>query len=99
MQESMVQGLLSSQSCGTPEVQSPSLQTSSVVHGLDPAHGVPFGAGAWMQPVAELQESTVHGSRSLQLSAGPDEHSATREPMTPVAVQVTVIHASDTPQS
>jgi hypothetical protein len=66
---SVVQGLLSSQATGAPGRQAPPLHVSPVVHTLPSSHG--FVLSMWTHPVAELQESSVHGLSSLQAIAAP----------------------------
>jgi hypothetical protein len=44
---------------GAPPVQTPFWQLSAVVHALLSLQTVPFGTGAYRQPVAGLQLSTV----------------------------------------
>jgi len=69
LQESLVQGLPSSQLGAAPPTHTPPLQVSLVVQALPSSHG--FVLGTCLQPVAESQESVVQGLLSLQLRGGP----------------------------
>jgi hypothetical protein len=72
IQESSVQGLLSSQvNRGPPLTQTPRLQTSIVVQRFVSSQGVSFGRSACWHPTATVQTSTVHGLPSSQSGAGP----------------------------
>jgi hypothetical protein len=69
LQESFVQGLLSSQLSGAPPLQVPPPHVSFVVQAFPSLQGAVLFA--FTQPVAGLQESSVHELLSLQLGAGP----------------------------
>ena len=72
LQESVVQGLLSSQFTGTPGWQTPFRQTSAPLHALASAHEVPFGTGVFVQPIEGEQASVVQALLSLQFGAAPE---------------------------
>jgi hypothetical protein len=72
--ESVVQALPSSQPSAGPPWQVPPPHVSFVVQALPSLHGAVLGV--WMQPVVPpkpdgMQESSVHGLLSSQLSGGP----------------------------
>jgi hypothetical protein len=69
LQLSVVQGLLSLQTTAWPGLQAPPEQASPVVHALPSLHAAVLLV--WMHPDVGLQESSVHGLLSLQLSAVP----------------------------
>jgi hypothetical protein len=71
LHESVVHGFESLQEIGVPAVQLPAWQVSAPLHRLPSRQGVPFGAGAVVQPVAGEQPSVVHGFESLQTSGVP----------------------------
>src|SRR6266850_2173419 len=70
-QESVVQGLLSSQLRAVPGVQAPALQISSPLQTLPSEQEVPSGSGLLKQPVAGSQASVVQALPSLQTSGVP----------------------------
>jgi len=61
-----VQLLPSSQSGGVAAAQVPARQVSAPLQKLPSSHDVPSAAGAWLQPPAASQVSTVHGLWSSQ---------------------------------
>jgi hypothetical protein len=69
LHESSVHGLPSLQIGGGPPRQVPPLQVSDVVHAFPSLHGAVLFVCA--QPVAGLQESSVHELPSSQFRAGP----------------------------
>src|SRR6267143_1977222 len=70
-QESVVQGLLSSQLRAVPGVQAPALQISSPLQTLPSEQDEPSGTGLVKQPVAGSQASVVQALLSLQTSGVP----------------------------
>lgn len=72
LQESVVHGLVSSQSSAVPGAQEPPAQRSPVVHTLLSLHGAVLLAV--VHPVVELHPSVVHGLPSLQVTAPPGAH-------------------------
>jgi len=72
IQESVVQGLLSSQLGGVPAVQRPPWQVSAPLQALPSEHDVPFVTAVCVQPpVWVSHESAVHGLPSSQLMGVP----------------------------
>ena len=57
---------------GFAPVHAPAWQVSVRVHALPSSHAAVFGA--WTQPVAAVQESSVHGLPSSQFGGGPPTH-------------------------
>src|SRR5439155_11450212 len=72
-QESVVQGLLSSQLSGVPGVQAPAWQVSEPLQTLPSEQEAPSAAVTCEQPPVGLQASTVQGLASLQSSGVPGE--------------------------
>ncbi len=71
-QFSVVQGLLSSHSGGTPGKHNPPLQVSPVVQALASSQGKLLDV--YLQPLAGAQLSVVHGLASSQVTAEPGAH-------------------------
>src|SRR5437899_2751715 len=71
LQESSVQTFPSSQFRGGPPTHRPPAQVSAVVQALPSSQGAVFGV--FTQPLAGLQESSVHGLPSSQLCAAPTQ--------------------------
>jgi len=71
-QESLVQGLLSSQLIGAPGVQTVAAQMSPLVHTLPSEQAATLAA--CLQPLALSQESSVHGLPSSQFRPAPGMH-------------------------
>src|SRR6267143_559881 len=69
-QESVVQGLLSSQLGGVPGVQAPARQISAPLQASPSEQEVPSATGVWAQPLGP-QESAVQGFWSSQLRVVP----------------------------
>jgi len=69
LQESSVHGLPSSQFGPAPPTHTPPKQASPVVHALPSSQEAVLLA--WVQPVAGLHESSVHGLPSSQLGPAP----------------------------
>ena len=82
LQLSSVQGLLSSQLCGGPPMQTPCWQLSCVVQALPSSHVFPFKL--CLHPPCGSQASVVHALPSLQLRGGP----AVQEPFEQVSLVV-----------
>ena len=70
--ESVVHGLESLQFLTAPGTQPDALQMSPTVHGLLSVQGLALAV--WVQPVIELQLSSVQALLSLQLTCGPGKH-------------------------
>jgi hypothetical protein len=66
--------LLSSQLSAAPAVQAPAWQVSAPLQALPSVQALPLAAGVWVQPLAGLHASVVHGFESLQLSPVPAVH-------------------------
>jgi hypothetical protein len=74
LHESVVQGFASLQEIALPAVQVPLWQVSAPLQRFPSRQGVPFGAGAVVQPVAGAHPSVVQGFESLQTSGVPAVH-------------------------
>src|SRR5438445_3150813 len=72
LQESSVQTFPSSQFRGGPPTHRPPAQVSAVVQVFPSSQGAVFGV--FTQPLAGLQESSVHAFPSSQLRAAPTQH-------------------------
>src|SRR5207244_700655 len=72
LQESSVQTFRSSQLGAGPPTHRPPAQVSAVVQAFPSSQAAVFGV--WTQPVAGLQESSVHGLPSSQFAGGPPTH-------------------------
>src|SRR5262245_43329925 len=73
-QESTVQGLLSSQLSAGPRRHTPVWQVSLPLHTLPSEQLAPSESLRFLQPVAGLHVSAVHGSVSLQFGGVPRAH-------------------------